>query len=130
MKKILLYFFLVGINHSLIAQVNTDSLLSIWNNNSLRDTVRLAALHKLAGDGYLFKNPDSTFFYAQLAYDFSKSIGNKKWMGKALNMQGISFSIRGNYNEALRYYQKSLDFKISIGDKIGVAKTYTNIGII
>ena len=60
------------------AQVNLDSLWSVWNDTLQEDTNRLNAINKLAWDGYLYSNPDSAYLLAQLEYDFALSNNYKK----------------------------------------------------
>ncbi len=110
------------------SQVNLDSLWSIWNDTTQADTNRLKAIHKIAWVGYLFTKPDSSFYFAQLHYDFALKIDNKRNIAKALNTQGVSFYLQGNYEKALEYYEKSLKIAEEIGDKRGIGISYNNIG--
>tara|TARA_B100001287_G_scaffold62849_1_gene51046 strand:- start:482 stop:2416 length:1935 start_codon:yes stop_codon:yes gene_type:complete len=112
----------------ILSQVNLDSLRSVWNDTTQADTNRLKAIHDISWDGYLFSNPDSTFYYAQLEYDFALKVDNKKYMSNALHNQGASFYIKGNNEKALYYYEKSLKIKEEIGDKKGMGRSYNNIG--
>ena len=123
----LIHFLLFG--NFTISQVNLDSLFGVWKDETKSDTSRLKAIHKIAWHGYLFSQPDSAFYFAQLEYDFSLKVDNKKYMSSALNTQGISFHLRGNYEKALEYYEKSLKIKEEIGDKKGVSATYNHIGL-
>ena len=118
------------ISFSSKAQVNLDSLWGVWNDKTQSDTNRLKAMKSIAYDGYLFSKPDSAFYFAQMGYDFAEARNNKKWMADALNIQGISFSIRGNYEKALEYYSNSLAINKEIGNKKGIAASYNNIGFI
>ena len=78
-------------------------------------------MKEIAWDGYLFSQPDSAFHFAHLMCDFAKSINNKKWKAIALNIQGISFSIRGDLTKAIDYYTKSLKIHEGIRNKTGIA---------
>ncbi len=122
----LVHFLLIG--DFILSQVNLDSLRSVWNDTTQADTNRLKAIHDISWDGYLFSNPDSTFYYAQLEYDFALKVDNKKYMSNALHNQGASFYIKGNNEKALYYYEKSLKIKEEIGDKKGMGRSYNNIG--
>ena len=129
MQKLYLFFIALFIGCSSIAQVNLDSLWSVWNDNTQADTSRLKAIHKIAWDGYLFSNPDSAFYFAQDQYGLAKSVNNKNSMADALNTQGVSFAIRANYKDALIYYKKSLKIYEETGDKKGIASMINNIGL-
>ncbi len=113
-------------------QTNLDSLWAIWNDHNKADTIRLEAIHKIARNGYLVSQPDadSAYYFAQLEYDFAKSKGLKNQMANALNTQGVSFSLRGNYTSAIDHYTRSLTIREEIGDKSGIAFSLNCIGII
>lgn len=139
-----IFFNSIFLHYSAISQPNiptpiADSLWSVWLNESLPDTSRLKAMQTYAWDGYLFTNADSAFYYAQLQYDFAEGLltsnSNKrkeglKYMSAALNTQGASYYIRGNYGRAIEYFRKCLKIKEEIGDRLGIASTTSNIGII
>jgi tetratricopeptide (TPR) repeat protein len=123
-----LYIFLLLLSFSSKAQVNLDSLWTIWNDKTQSDTNRLKAMNKIAWDGYLFSQPDSAFYFAKKGYDFAESRNNKKWIAAALNIQGISFVLAGNNEKGLEYFLKNLEIYKEIDDKKGIRKSYNNIG--
>ncbi len=86
-KRTILHTFFICISLYGIGQTNLDSLWNVWNNTKQHDTIRLKAIHRYAWDGYLFSQPDSAFYFAQLEYDFAKSKGLKKYMAKAQSAQ-------------------------------------------
>ena len=110
--------------------VNLDSLWGVWNDKSQSDTNRLKAMYKISWDGYLFTKPDSAFYFARLQHDFAKSVNNKKQMANAIQTQGASFYIRGDYAKAIDHYTRSLKIREEIGDKKGIASSLNNIGLI
>jgi len=112
------------------AQSKLDSLWGVWNDENVADTSRAMALHKFCWQGYLFSQPDSAFYYAQLLYDFSSTRNLKKEMATALSIQGISYYFRSEYPLALDYYQRCLDIYEDISNKEGMAKTLNNFGVI
>jgi len=126
MKKalILLIYFISGT--SLNAQ-NLDSLWNVWQNQDLADTARLEAIGKLAFPGMVFSNPDSAFKLAEMQYTFAKKIGNKKYMANALNIQGVSFGMKGNNPRALDYFLQVKKIREEIGDKEGLSNLLNNI---
>jgi len=107
-----------------------DSLWDVWNNISRPDTIRIKAIHEFVDQGYLFSKPDSAFYFAQLEYEFAKSKGLQKQMAIAINTQGISFLVKGDYANAMDYYMSSLTIWEQIGNKRGIANSLNNIGII
>ncbi|CAG5082323.1 tetratricopeptide repeat protein [Parvicella tangerina] len=110
------------------AQINLDSLWQVWEDPSRHDTIRLNAMETISWDGYLFSQPDSAFYFAQLQYELAEKIGRKKSMAIALNTQGISFAIRGDYSQALPYLYESLSIRKELNDQEGIAISYNNIG--
>ncbi|HIA36086.1 MAG TPA: tetratricopeptide repeat protein [Flavobacteriales bacterium] len=110
--------------------VNLDSLWGVWNDTSQTDTKRLSAIHDIAWEGYMFSRPDSAFYYANMQYRLAENLGNKESMASALSLQGISFAIRGNYEQALFYIEKGLKINEEIADSMGIAKFLGNIGLI
>jgi class 3 adenylate cyclase/tetratricopeptide (TPR) repeat protein len=129
-KNIFLTYLLCLSLNVINSQTNVDSLRNVWQDASKNDTTRLKAIEKIAWDGYLFYQPDSAFYYAQQQYEFAKSSGVKKQMNSALNTQGASFYIRGNYPRAMELFQKSLALSEELGAKHQVANTLNNIGAI
>ncbi len=114
----------------LYGQVNTDSLKKNWYTTDLPDSIRISSINKLAWEGFLFTKPDSSFYFAQLHYNFAKERGLKKEMAVARNTQGTSFYMSGNYARAIDYFYQSLRIKEGLQDYRGIAATLNNIGMI
>ncbi|PKR82248.1 hypothetical protein CW751_02640 [Brumimicrobium salinarum] len=112
------------------ASMNIDSLKNVWNDSNQSDTNRLKAIKKISWEGYLFKNPDSSYYFAQQQFDFAAEIGDIKEMSIALNTQGASFYLRGEHKEAIQHYTKSLKLREQMNDQKGVAGSLNNIGLI
>ncbi len=108
-------------------QKELDSLLSIWNDHSAADTIRINAIHALINKHYLDNQPDSAFYFAQLEFDLAKSKGLKAQMLEALNTQGTSFLNKANYPKALDYYQQSLSIAEELGRERRVGRLLGNI---
>ena len=120
---------------STLPKAEADSLLAVWNDPTQADTARFKAMDTYAWDGYMFSQPDSAFYYANLNFDFAQSKGLKKQMAGALSMQGISFLFRSDYAKALKYFKQSLKITEEIpqpdgttGDKKGIAGNLIGIG--
>ncbi|HIA37088.1 MAG TPA: tetratricopeptide repeat protein, partial [Flavobacteriales bacterium] len=113
---------------TMASAVNLDSLWGVWNDKTQPDTNRLKAMFNISWYGYLYSQPDSAFYFAQLQYDFAESVNNKKQMAAALNTQGVSIYLRGDYAKAIDYYTRSLKIKEEIGDKKGISASLNNIG--
>jgi class 3 adenylate cyclase/Tfp pilus assembly protein PilF len=90
----------------------------------------MQALRKITLDVYLYRDPDTAFFFAGLLYDFARERGHQMEMADALNLQGISYYIRSDYDRALDYYKRSLMLREAIPDPQGTSRALTNIGMI
>ena len=130
MKKAIPLFFFLFLGLFAKAQVNIDSLWSVWQDKNQADTTRLNALIRFSWDGYLFSQPDSAYFFAQLQYEFAKKAGYKRYEARALNTQGASLWVKGDYQSAIELYKKSLLIYEEIGNKGGIGAALNNIGTI
>jgi len=140
MKKAILFAFIIyhaafiicSAQHTNLPdrQADIDSLWGVWNDNTFPDTTQLMAMNKIAWIGYLFSQPDSAFYFAQIQYDLAEKKGLKKYMALALNTQGVSIKLRGEFPKALHYYQRSLKIFDEIDDKKGLANILSNMGVI
>ncbi len=133
MKKLIylwLFMPLIVIAQPDRPQQMADSLWQVWQDETRSDSVRLDALDAFIWRVYLFTQPDSAFYFAQMEYEFASNRSLQRQMADALNTQGITFAIRSNYKNAIDYFVSSLKIKEEIGDLKGVANLLNNIGII
>lgn len=115
---------------TLPAQNKADSLLNIWENKQLSDTVRLKAVKQLAWECYAFTNTDTATIYARAGYEFAVQKKNKKYMSVMLNTLGSISAVKGEFYQAIDMYTSALKIQIELKDYYGVSKTYNNIGYI
>jgi serine phosphatase RsbU (regulator of sigma subunit) len=120
--------FALSLCASLKAQVNPDSLRKIWKDPKQADSTRLKALRDLAFDGYLYSDPDSAIYYAQLQHDFAAGKNYKNYQASALNTQGIAYYLKGEMAKAIDHHSRSMKLKQEIGEKAGVSGSLNNIG--
>jgi class 3 adenylate cyclase/tetratricopeptide (TPR) repeat protein len=128
MKKLFPLLFLLFTLLVSKAQTNLDSLWATWQDETQADTSRINALDEFTSEGYLYSQPDSAFYFAQLQFDFAKAKGLKKQMAEALYTQGKSFFEKGEDDSTLVYYQNSLAISDEIEDSLTVARTLHSIG--
>lgn len=128
----LLIFLLAGVAHSNAQRdpkkQEKDSLFSVWKNESIADSTRLASIVVLIWEHYLFSAPDSAHHLATLEYELAKNSGIRKYEGDALNSMGISWAIRGELDRALEKFEEVLNVKMSLNDSTGIAGANVNIG--
>ena len=133
MKNLTLIFLFLNISYSITAQVNPDSLWSVWSDEAQPVVTRLEALESMAYDKYGMVvrtiPPDTAFYRAQLMYDLAQTNDLKKWMGKALKAQGNYFVRKNDFAKAIEYYIQGRTIGEEIGDKELIARNTYNIGI-
>jgi len=112
------------------AQTNLDSLYGIWQDETRSDSVRSAAFKTYIWDGFLFSEPDSAFSLAEDLMAFGQKHHYPKAEAQGLNLQGVSWHVRGDYTKALDYYGRSLAIQEQNRDQKGMASSLNNIGII
>jgi tetratricopeptide (TPR) repeat protein len=126
-----LVFRLIFISNNALSTLppsEKDSLLSIWNNPKEEDSTRMNALRRYAWHGYLFSQPDSAFYFAQLHFDFAKEKKDSLQMSTALNVQATALNFQGDFNSAIEYYNRSLAINEARNDQKGIASILNNIG--
>ena len=68
-------------------------------------------------------NPQGSLDYLNKAYNLGIQLENEEAKGNVLNAIGVAYKRLRKQDEALRYYQQSLDIKRRIADKRGIAVT-------
>jgi class 3 adenylate cyclase/Tfp pilus assembly protein PilF len=144
---ILLIFFnfqFFSFNKSISAQNSfygtqkADSILGIWENTSLSDSVRLSAAHELVWRVYLQNDPDSARIYAENQLALALQNGSLKYISSAYNNIGVTFHAQGDLKNALPYYRKSLEadmekarlFPKDLDALKGIALSQSNMAIL
>lgn len=107
-----------------------DSLKVVWRNTQLNDTTRLNALQKISWDNFVYTQPDSAYYYAQIQYDFAEAKKLKAPMALALHTQGTVQRIKGDYDTALVYLNRSLKIYEQISDQKGLSQSQNSLGIV
>lgn len=125
LKGLLLLFPIIG-----FAQNDLDSLLSIWKDQSLEDTVRAKALRSFIVRGPFRQQPDSAIPWTQRLYEFNTDIDYKIGRVDALNLKGYSHFRIGEYAEALKSYNQGLQLAESIKDSTGAADILLRMGYV
>ena len=111
-------------------QTRADSLWGVWIDQTQADSNRFNAFNKYIWEEYLFYDPDSAYYLAQILYDSAKAVDSKQHMAKANNTIGVYFAVTNQQDSAIFYYEKSIAVMNEIGDKKGIASTLNNIGSI
>lgn len=108
---------------------NRDSLLSVVNNPTSTDSMRLAALNDMV-QNHFYQNQDSLIHYAQILLELSKNLKDQRNIGRAHNYLGKGYKTRGDYNQALDHHLQSLEHALVLGDSSQISKTYMYCAIV
>ncbi|MGZ4117047.1 MAG: tetratricopeptide repeat protein [Bacteroidia bacterium] len=111
---------------------NNDSLLAVYNNKNLPDTIRIKAIDDIAW-GYASVKPDSSILLANEEIKFANRLSREsagRWYAKAFSTKGASYLNTGNYPKALDSYLSGLKINEESNNEAGVASSYVNIGLI
>jgi len=117
--------FLVSLN-SFSQDHEIDSLINAVQSFP-DDTGKVNRLN-LVSKKYFSSDPDKTITYGQQAADLATKLDFKPGLALANKNIGIGYFNKGDYINALKFYENSLAIFQSIGDKRGVANIYSNMG--
>ncbi len=99
------------------AQVDLDSLRSVWEDPSRADTVRFDAFYRVIGAERHTALPDTVLRNAELLTAFAEKRGLKKRVGMALNVEGNAQCAKGRFDEATKTYERGLEVFRALGDR-------------
>jgi class 3 adenylate cyclase/Tfp pilus assembly protein PilF len=102
-----------------------DSLLTALE--SAKDTARVNILNKLSKE-FEFRNPDKSFEYANKAVRLSEEIDYKEGLAYGYMNIGNYYTEQGAYDNAIKYFEYSLDVYKKLGDVTGEKDILNNIG--
>ena len=132
MKIIILILFVLFqlVSTGMHAQTSEiDSLENLLHKHSLKDTVRVNLLNKLAYELYT-RDIDKTLRYAEEANDLSNQLNYEKGRAKSWVLKGIYYDEKSDFPAALTCYEKALGIYNKLNDKSGVNRCYNNMSII
>lgn len=112
------------------AKSKDDSLYVIWHDTSKSDSIRFMALHNYTWNKFMFSNPDSLLYYANLEYSFAKEKGLKFAITQSNNKYGSYYYMNGLYVKAYDHYLENLNILNELQDSLMLSATLNNIGLI
>lgn len=133
-KPCFLLFFLLTINVVFAQKQQVDSIKQVLQRyekqqNYASDTNYLNLLNELAYKLYTI-NPDTTILLGQKSLAMCKTAEYEQGAVEAMRNIGISYYLKGDYNQALSYYFDALEIAEKIRYKKGVGRLYNNIASI
>ena len=127
-SKLLFLVLTIGLCSAISYSQSNDSLYKVFKNPKVPDSLRYKAIDDFIWNNYMFENPDSAIFYANIAYAYVVKIKNKRLQGVALNTVGTCYYIKDDFKNAIRYYEQSLVKYIQTNDLKGIASIHNNLG--
>ena len=112
------------------AQTNLDSLLQVWQDVTLGDSVRARAFEKYIWDGHLFRNRDTALVLADELMAFSEEQQLIDGQMSALNIRAVASAISDDNANALEINERIIAMATEKGDQERVAGALGNMGII
>ncbi|MBK8949821.1 MAG: tetratricopeptide repeat protein [Flavobacteriales bacterium] len=111
------------------AQMNTDSLFSVWEDATRPDTIRLTALNAFIQSRFLNTDPDSTLHYSGMLYDTATKKGMNRQVASALILQGRGYVGRSELPKAVECFRSAFEMYDSIGDRKGASIALNNLAL-
>jgi len=117
MRYFLLLLIFIICSNTNAQQSETDSLINVIKTTKV-DTVRFDCYHALSRY-YWETNPDSSIYFARLAFQISDKLNDNIKKGLAYKSLGIAYDYKGNLDSCLYYLNASLVFfkEINLYDK-------------
>jgi len=115
---------------SAFAQQQSDSLYTVWQDESRTDSVRVKAYKDYIWNGYLFSDPDSAYILAEAMYAYAEEHDYPVAANQALTLQGIVHEMKGDFPLAMEYVLKSIAANERIGNKWGISEAQIVIGVL
>ena len=112
------------------AQVNIDSLHTVWQDQTQSDSIRAKAYSDYIWDGFLFSQPDTAFILAEELVAFGLDNNYLRAQYAGYSIQVLSWFNRSDYPKKLYYYIRALDIAKQMGHPDGIAIALNNVGTI
>ncbi len=126
MKHLLFITYLVVFSNGFS---QNDSLLRVYNNLKMHDTLRLDALSWLSSN-LVSNNPDSSILLSRIQIDMAKRLNKGVYVSYGYNTLGTAQRNKGENAEALKSYQSALENSKAINHLPTIGNSYNNIAII
>ncbi len=103
-----------------------DSLI-IVSQTTDNDSIKSAAFVGLSIHYYAF-DQDTAIFYGKQALEIARDNNFRKLESNALNIIGVSYLIKSDYEEALKAHLGALRIRESLKDTVGIVESNLNLG--
>ncbi len=128
MKKYIGFPLLLFLGISFSAFSNTDSLLTVLAQMEMEeDTTKLEILNDLIKNT-LWNYPDQALQFAETYDSIAQNTRIPKYLGKGKNFRGMCYHVRGDAEQAMKYYLDAIQFFELAKDSLFIGILYNNIG--
>ncbi len=110
-----------------VFSVNKDSLLNLVKNPNTSDSAKFYAYYDLSWE-YIYSDVDSAYTLAKKAFILLKKCNLTKQQPKITNLLGACFQVKGDFAQAIEYYQQSLNYGEKTKNNETILTAYSNIG--
>jgi signal transduction histidine kinase len=107
-------------------QSQTDSLKSVVKQTD-NDSIKASGFYNLSRIYYPY-DQDSAILFATSAKEISNAKNFKKLEANALNIIGVSFLIKAEYEKALSTHFEALGIRETLQDTVGMIESTMNLG--
>ena len=107
----------------------SDSLWSVWRNNTLPDSARLKAISALSWKA-VFEKPDSGLALARLQLELARKGGDPKAIFTAYNTLAVGSKLRSDLPAALDNFNRCLEVARGMNDRKRIANTFSNMSTV
>jgi tetratricopeptide (TPR) repeat protein len=128
-KAFILIFYSIISQSTFAQQARLDSLLNALKKHPQEDTVRLNLLNDISYDYYQL-NPLEGIATADKAIALSQKLNLPKKLATAYFYKGINLGIKGDYNNALEFLNRSVKILNDAGNGQQALKVQNSIAII
>ena len=115
--------------HIITAQTNPNNSQDQIPSSQQADSTRVKELVDLSAQLYPV-NPDTAMIVAKDAIDLATQLDMKEDLGYAYKNMGLAYYVKGDYDEVMDYWTKSLEIFEEIDFKVGISNLQNNIGAV
>lgn len=122
----IIIFFVISSIHG---QKNLDSLKALLGHDTIPDMERVDILNDLGYENWI-KDTESSLNYGNEALELATKMDYLPGMAKARRIIGVSYWAQGTPKRALENLVEAQSLYGKIGDDVGLANCYLNIGMV
>lgn len=116
MKRIALFILIAVSGLSLNAQTDLDSLLHIWQDETLPDSKRGNAYCDYIWRSFVFSQPDSALVLANELQTFAVEVSDSTLQAQAHHLTGVTYALKSNFAAALDQLQEARRMHKALAD--------------